>query len=116
VIVRVPFDEGALTGNVRPETTFPEGDFRNGYFAGERKREVWERVQAIARDLDLEVDRLAELALRFCLSHPAVSVVIPGMRSTRNVERNVRAACAGPLAKGQLAALRPHRWVVDHYR
>ena len=42
VIVRVPFDEGALTGSVRPETTFPEGDFRNGYFAGERKREVWE--------------------------------------------------------------------------
>ena len=44
VIVRVPFDEGALTGSVRPETTFPEGDFRNRYFAGERKREVWERV------------------------------------------------------------------------
>ena len=40
VIVRVPFDEGALTGSVRPETTFPEGDFRNDYFAGERKREV----------------------------------------------------------------------------
>ncbi len=116
VIVRVPFDEGALTGNVRPETNFPEGDFRNGYFAGERKREVWERVQAIARDLDVEVDRMAELALRFCLSHPAVSVVIPGMRSTRNVERNVRAVSAGPLEESQLAALRPHRWVVDHYR
>ena len=57
VIVRVPFDEGALTGSVRPETTFPEGDFRNGYFAGERKREVWDRVQAIARDLDVEVER-----------------------------------------------------------
>ena len=60
VIVRVPFDEGALTGSVRPETTFPEGDFRNDYFAGERKREAWERVQAIARDLDVEVDGLAE--------------------------------------------------------
>jgi Predicted oxidoreductases (related to aryl-alcohol dehydrogenases) len=36
VIVRVPLDEGALTGSVRPETTFPEGDFRNRYFAGER--------------------------------------------------------------------------------
>lgn len=116
VIVRVPFDEGALTGSVRPDTTFPEGDFRNGYFAGERKREVWKRVQAIARDLDVEVDRLAEVALRFCLSHPATSVVIPGMRSTRNVERNMQAAAAGPLEASQLAALRRHRWVVDAYR
>jgi aryl-alcohol dehydrogenase-like predicted oxidoreductase len=116
VIVRVPLDEGALTGSVRPETTFPEGDFRNRYFAGERKREVWERVQAIARDLDVEVERLAEIALRFCLSHPAASVVIPGMRSTRNVERNARAASAGPLEENQLTTLRRHRWVVDLYR
>jgi aryl-alcohol dehydrogenase-like predicted oxidoreductase len=113
VIVRVPFDEGALTGSVRPETTFPEGDFRNDYFAGERKREVWERVQAIARDLDVEVDRVPEIALRFCLGHPAVSVVIPGMRSTRNVERNVRAAAVGALEASQLAALSHHRWDID---
>jgi aryl-alcohol dehydrogenase-like predicted oxidoreductase len=114
VIARVPFDEGGLTGSVRPDTTFPEDDFRNSYFAGERTREVvWERVQAIARDLDVEVDQLAEIALRFCLSHPATSVVIPGMRSTRNVERNVRAAAGGPLGRTQLTALRRHRWVVD---
>ena len=74
---------------------------------------MWERVQAIARDLDVEVERLAEIALRFCLSHPAASVVIPGMRSTRNVERNVRAASAGPLGESQLTTLRRHRWVVD---
>ncbi len=116
VIVRVPLDEGALTGAVRPETTFPEGDFRNRYFAGERKREVWERVQAIARDLDVEVGELAEIALRFCLSHPAASVVIPGMRSAGHVERNVRAASAGPLEASRLATLRRHRWVVDLYR
>jgi aryl-alcohol dehydrogenase-like predicted oxidoreductase len=113
VIVRVPFDEGALTGSVRPETTFPDGDFRNDYFAGERKRVAWERVQAIARDLDVEVDMLAEIALRFCLSHPATSVVIPGMRSRRNVERNVRAASAGPLTKDQLMTLRRHRRVAS---
>ena len=113
VIVRVPFDEGALTGSVRPETTFPEGDFRNEYFAGERKREAWERVQAITRDLDVEVDGLAEIALRFCLSHAATSVVIPGMRSTRNVERNVSAAAAGPLEENELNTLRRHRWTAS---
>ena len=115
VIVRVPFDEGGLTGSVRPETTFPDGDFRNGYFAGDRKREVWERAKAIADDLDVGVEGLAEIALRFCLSHPATSVVIPGMRSTRNVERNLAAAAAGRLDTSQLAALRRHRWVADYY-
>ncbi|HZT14575.1 MAG TPA: aldo/keto reductase [Gaiellaceae bacterium] len=115
VIVRVPFDEGALTGAVRPETTFPPGDFRHRYFGGERKAEVWRRAQAVAADLGIPVERLAEHALRFCLSHPAVSTVIPGMRSTRNVERNAAAAEAGPLPDGELAALRPHRWIRNFY-
>jgi aryl-alcohol dehydrogenase-like predicted oxidoreductase len=53
VIARVPFDEGGLTGKITPTTRFPVGDFRNDYFAGERRREVWERVNAIARDLDV---------------------------------------------------------------
>ena len=39
VLARVPFDEGGLTGAIRPDTTFPEGDFRNEYFGGERRRE-----------------------------------------------------------------------------
>lgn len=36
IIVRVAFDEGALTGRFTKDTTFPEGDFRNNYFAGDR--------------------------------------------------------------------------------
>ena len=41
VIVRVPFDEGALTGRTTSKTQFEEGDFRNEYFKGDRKREVY---------------------------------------------------------------------------
>jgi aryl-alcohol dehydrogenase-like predicted oxidoreductase len=115
VIVRVPFDEGALTGRIRPDSEFPEGDFRNEYFAGDRKREVWERANAIADDAGVPVDELAEPALRFCLSHPAVSTVIAGMRSTRNVERNVAAAEKGPLPPEQLEALHRHRWERSFY-
>jgi aryl-alcohol dehydrogenase-like predicted oxidoreductase len=116
VIVRVPFDEGALTGRIRPDTTFPEGDFRNNYFGGDRKEQVWERVEAITADLGAEVDELPELALRFCLSHPAVSTVIAGMRSLRNVEANAAAAARGSLSADQLDRLQAHRWVRDFYR
>ncbi len=115
VLARVPFDEGALTGNVRPETTFPPGDFRNDYFSGERKKEVWERVQKIVADAAVPLERLPELALRFCLSDPAVSTVIPGMRSPRHVESSTATSDMGPLAPELLKKLRAHRWVRSYY-
>jgi aryl-alcohol dehydrogenase-like predicted oxidoreductase len=116
VIVRVPFDEGSLTGSVTPGTVFPEGDWRNGYFGGNRKAQVWERVQAVAHELGRPVEGLAEVALRFCLSHPAVSTVIPGMRRTANVERNVAAAALGALPDAEVAKLHAHRWVRNFYQ
>ena len=115
VIARVPFDEGSLTGRIRPDTEFPEGDFRNRYFRGDRKQQVWERAQAVTADMNVAVDELAEIALRFCITHPAVSTAIPGMRTVRNVERNVAAVERGPLSHEQVAALRPHRWVRNFY-
>jgi aryl-alcohol dehydrogenase-like predicted oxidoreductase len=115
VIARVPLDEGGLTGRIDGDTEFEGDDFRARYFRGDRKREVHERATAIASDLDIEQDRLAETALRFILSEPAVSTVIPGMRSIRNVERNVAASDAGPLSEQERERLRPHRWVRNFY-
>ncbi len=115
VIVRVPFDEGALTGRVTPETTFDEGDFRNDYFRGERKQEVYDRVLAILSELGASEDEMAEIALRYVLSHPAVSTVIPGMRSVRNVERNMRVGDGKGLPEDQVQILKNHRWVRNFY-
>jgi aryl-alcohol dehydrogenase-like predicted oxidoreductase len=115
VIVRVPFDEGALTGRITPETQFEEGDFRNEYFKGDRKREVYERVKSIAEDLGVGVDKIPEVALRYVLSHPAVSTVIPGMRSVRNVERNMALADGEGLPEEQVQKLKAHRWVRNFY-
>lgn len=115
VIARVPFDEGSLTGKITPDTMFPEGDFRNLYFAGSRKQEAWERVLAIAVDLGISMDEMPQIALRFCLSHPAVSTIIPGMRSTRHVAANTAASDAGPLPEETLRKLRGHRWVRSYY-
>ena len=116
VIVRVPFDEGGLTGRVTPETAFAEGDFRNHYFRGERRREVYERVLKIAAALDAEVERVPEMALRYTLSPRAVSTVIPGMRSIRNVERNCAAGDGRGLAPEQVRILKAHRWDRNFYQ
>jgi aryl-alcohol dehydrogenase-like predicted oxidoreductase len=116
VLARVPFDEGSLTGAIGPDSEFPEGDFRNNYFGGDRLQQVDERVRAILDELGIERDRLAEVALRYILSHPAVSCAIPGMRSVRNVERNAAVGDGRGLPDEQVAALKKHRWIRDFYR
>ncbi|WP_324718065.1 aldo/keto reductase [Carboxydochorda subterranea] len=115
VIVRVPLDEGGLSGRITPDTTFPPGDWRNDYFRGDRKRQVYERVQRILRDLAITAEQLPEVALRFTLSHPAVSTVIPGMRSVAHVERNVSAGDGKGLPPEQLRKLKAHRWIRNFY-
>jgi aryl-alcohol dehydrogenase-like predicted oxidoreductase len=116
VLARVPFDEGSLTGTIGPDTEFPDGDFRNRYFRDDRKAQVDERVRAILDDLGIERDQLPEVALRYILSHPAVSSAIPGMRSVRNVERNAAVGDGRGLPDDQVTALKRHRWDRNFYR
>lgn len=117
VLARCPLDEGALTGSITPQTEFDPGEFRAFYFRGDRKRQVYERVQALLADLKAAgLDRpLAETALRFCLSHPAVSTVIPGMRRVRNVESNAAVSELGPLPDKIREVLRRHVWNKNFY-
>jgi aryl-alcohol dehydrogenase-like predicted oxidoreductase len=117
VLARVPLDEGALAGRIHEDTVFPEGDFRNLYFRGDRKKQVVKRVGALVRDLGLEdASHLPAIAIRFCLSHPAVSTVIPGMRSIGSVEGNVMASGQGPLPASALEIVRRHAWDRDFYK
>ncbi|MBN8732852.1 MAG: aldo/keto reductase [Acidobacteria bacterium] len=116
VIARVPLDEGALTGKITESTSFPAGDFREFYFSGNRKSQVVQHVSALQRDLAHEPGTLAELALRFVLTHPAVSTVIPGMRSIRNVESNCAVSHAGPLSPQTLTVMKKHAWTKNFYQ
>lgn len=116
VIVRAPLDEGGLTGRITPESTFDENDFRSRYFRDDRKQEVYTRVQSIAADLGISLDALSEIALRYILSNPVVSTVIPGMRSARNVERNIALSDGYTLSPEQLQKLKKYRWVRDFYK
>jgi len=115
ILARVPLDEGSLAGAIALDTTFPPGDFREHYFRGaERKKQVVERVAALRRDLGEGVS-LPDTALRFCLSHPAVSCVIPGMRTRRHVESNAALSDLGALPEATLATLRRHAWDRNFY-
>jgi aryl-alcohol dehydrogenase-like predicted oxidoreductase len=119
VIARVPFDEGTLTGKLTKESSWPEGDWRNTYFVPENLVPSVERAERIKVVLDHwnrehkgepEIS-MPELALRFILSNPTVSTIIPGMRKPSHVRSNLAASDAGPLPKELLEELKKHRWV-----
>lgn len=109
VIARVPFDEGTLTGNLTPESRWPEGDWRNTYFVPENLIPSVERGDAL-RPLVPPDMAMPEMALRFILSNPDVHTTIPGMRRPKHVRANMAASDAGPLSTDLLAKLRKHRW------
>jgi aryl-alcohol dehydrogenase-like predicted oxidoreductase len=115
VLARVPFDEGALTGTINESTEFERSDFRAFYFRGDRKRQVVERVSALQKDLEGVAGTLPEIALRFSISHPAVTAAIPGMRRVRNVEANCAVSGAGPLPPDLLQKVKRHAWNKDFY-
>src|SRR5438270_349058 len=88
VIVRVAFDESALTGKLTPQTKWEEGDFRNNYFAGDRLERTVKRVEQIRQTVGSAEKDLATAALKFALKPKAVSTVIPGIRNVRQAEMN----------------------------
>jgi len=117
VVVRCPFDEGGLTGTLTTDTRFAPEDFRSFYFGGGRLEETCQRAAKLSDLLVGEhADDLAQASLKFCLSDPAVSTVIPGMRTADHVERNVRAADGRYFGPELTEELRSHAWVRDFYR
>ena len=109
VIARVPLDEGSLAGTLTLDSRWPDGDWRSSYFGPASLQATIPRVEAL-RPLVPPGETMAQLALRFILSSPDVTTVIPGTRSPEHLAANVAAAAAGPLPADLLAALREHRW------
>jgi aryl-alcohol dehydrogenase-like predicted oxidoreductase len=117
IIIRVPFDESALTGKLTTDTIFPEGDLRKHYFRGNNLKAVVKKVFAIE---DFKNKRhpempLAEYALRFCLSNSTVHTVIPGIRNVRQAEVNTAVSDGNLLCKNELEELKQFYWKKDFW-
>src|SRR5258708_7699077 len=109
VIARVPLDEGTLAGTLTLASKWPDGDWRNSYFVPENLKASVERAEAL-RPLVPPGMTMPELALRFILSNPDVSTIIPGMRKLKNTEMNIATSDAGGLSAELIQRLRAHRW------
>jgi len=110
VIVRVPFDESALTGKLTNSTRWEEGDFRNNYFAGDRLERTVKRVAKVKETIGNAEKDLATTALKFALKPKSVSTVIPGIRNVRQAEMNIGVSDAQPISDELEGKLRAHNW------
>jgi aryl-alcohol dehydrogenase-like predicted oxidoreductase len=90
VVVRGPLQKGLLTGKFTKDTLFTGNDVRQHW---DRKwfEENVEKVEKL-KSLATKERTLGQVALQFVLSHPAVSVAIPGAKTTVQVEQNVGAS------------------------
>ncbi len=109
VIVRVALDEGSLGGKMTRETKFPKDDWRSGYFNPKNLKNTMDRVDKLKAILPPGMS-LPEMALRFTLSHPAVSTTIVGMRKPEHVRENCSLSDKGALSPELLKELKKHRW------
>ncbi len=103
IIAREPLAGGLLTGKYNENSSFPKTDHRHGW----SKKFLEESVRKVTKlkFLEKEGQTLIQAALRFSLSHKAVSVVIPGAKTVRQVEENISAAEA-ELSSDELERIR----------
>ena len=96
IIARTPLASGALAGSWHEGMKFHRDDWRRRVFRGELLTQTVQRVDRVKSLVDSTAP-LAQIALRFCLSHPAVTTVIPGVRTAEQVRCNLAACERGPL-------------------
>jgi aryl-alcohol dehydrogenase-like predicted oxidoreductase len=105
VIVRTPLVFGYLTGSLNGEETFQGVDHRANWPKEQLRR--WANAPKLFASLvDGKERSYAQVALQFCLSHNAVSTVIPGMMNMREVEEDVQAVNLPELLPGEMAQIK----------
>ncbi len=106
IVVGSPLQQGALAA------CYTEQVESGAPWLSAPRRDQFRRLYALVKELDMP---LPELAIRWVLSNPAVSTVLSGSRSVREIEQNVRYVTSGPLPEavmdrvGEIAALVPYR-------
>jgi len=116
IIARVPLASGLLSGKYDEHTQFASDDHRTYNRHGEAF-DVGETFSGVPFDVGVaaaqEVSSLtpagastAQLALRWIVDQPGVSVVIPGARNPQQARDNAAAADLAPLDAETLDALR----------
>ncbi|NUU16945.1 aldo/keto reductase [Cellulomonas humilata] len=116
IIARVPLASGLLSGKYDEDTQFAADDHRS-YNRGGDAFDVGETFAGVPFEVGVAAARevasltpsgwtTAQLALRWIIDQPGVSVVIPGARSAAQAVGNAAAASLSPVDEETLGGLR----------
>lgn len=116
IIARCILDEGGLAGTLARDTKFSPADWIHGYFDCVPRDLYLARVDALRKFVPKYAASLAELAIRYVLSWPGVSVALCSMHVMDHLQSNLAALNAGPLPPEVADELRHrHRWIRNFY-
>ncbi|MCP4249989.1 MAG: aldo/keto reductase [bacterium] len=106
VIVRIPLLFGLLTGKFDRDSRFGEDDHRRMNLSPEKLDEFLARLEQLTPTFaEFAGQSMAQVSLRFCISHPACQTVIPGAKTVQQVADNSAASDLGPWPAEMIAAL-----------
>ena len=120
IVVRLPLASGLLSGKFTKDTKFGLKDHRNfnrdgqQFNVGETFSGIpFEKGVELAKGIEAFVPQgwsMVQLAQRWILDYPAVSVIIPGATSLEQAKQNASASDLPPLSPDL------HQQLEDYYR
>jgi aryl-alcohol dehydrogenase-like predicted oxidoreductase len=117
-IARVPLDSGSLVGHWTPESyaAFELGSQPHTMFRGARFAETLARVEKLKTLCKPFYPTLAEAAMRYVLSAPQLSTLIPGMQNRAQVDMNIAYSDGAVFPEALTQQLPPHTWIRNYYQ
>jgi methylglyoxal reductase len=117
VIARCIMDEAGLTGAIKQNTLFDASDYRHRYFDAVPREMYIAKVDQLRRFIPEHASSLADLAIRFVLSHPGVTVALASLQNQRHAVDNIASANNSPLPVNVFDQIcYRHRWVKNLYQ
>ncbi len=104
-VARGPLAMGKLTGKYTRDSRFDPNDIRSKWLEADARKTFFEQMDTVERLRPVAAKAgltMSQLALGYVLSHPDVSVLIPGAKNRAQLEQNV---AAGKLSGETLAAI-----------
>jgi aryl-alcohol dehydrogenase-like predicted oxidoreductase len=98
IIVRIPLLFGFLSGKFDKNAVFGEDDHRRMNLSSDKLQTYLEQLEKVKPLFDYYPDHsMAQVSLRFCISHPACHTVIPGAKTAKQVNENCAASDFSPI-------------------
>ncbi len=106
VIVRIPLLFGLLTGKFDRNSKFTGDDHRKMNLSPEKLDKYLTQLEKMKPLFERYPDQtMAQVSLRFCISHPACHTAIPGAKTPQQVRDNCAASDLGPIPKDFIPSL-----------